>query len=84
MAHKRVIRVLCYEGIDSWVEGTLERSKTREHRLKTLFTKKGTVSEIAFLELKDGERMHLELKAVPEQRQDPDDIAFAPIKGCLE
>lgn len=66
MAHKRVVRVIAYEGVDSWVDATLSRSPLRGHRLRTLFTKHMTVSELAFVELKPGERMELSLKAVPE------------------
>jgi hypothetical protein len=52
MTHKRVVRVICYEGNADWVDETLARSPLAG-KLKTLFRKQGTVRELYRVELGD-------------------------------
>jgi hypothetical protein len=54
--HKRVIRVIGYEGNEEWVRRVLAQSPLRSP-LKTLFRKQGTVREIIRIDLAEGEEL---------------------------
>jgi hypothetical protein len=54
VSQRRVIRVISYEGIDSWVDDLLCRSPLNGG-LRTRFHKSGTVKELQRVELGDGE-----------------------------
>jgi hypothetical protein len=55
VAHKRVVRVISYEGIDSWIDEVLK--KIRTHR--TIFHGSGTIKELQRVELKDDEQLRI-------------------------
>lgn len=55
---KRVVRLISYEGLPAWLDALLARSPLNR-RLRTLFDKQGTVSELQRVELRDGERMRI-------------------------
>jgi len=55
VSHKRVILVIGYEGIDSWVDMMLRHAP--QGRLKTLYAKAGTMRELARIELGEGEEL---------------------------
>lgn len=61
MAHKRVIRIVSYEGIDSWVDEQMARIGEP----RTIFNKRGTIKEIQRVEL--GETEKIEISRVSEK-----------------
>ena len=61
---KRVVRVISYEGLASWVDYMLAQA---ERESATLFAKHGTRKELQRIELKDGER--LQVQVTKERRQ---------------
>jgi hypothetical protein len=56
VSHRRVIRIIGYEGLDSWVTKVLGQSPLKKP-LNTLFRKQGTVREIARIELDEDEEL---------------------------
>ena len=59
MSQKRVVRVISYEGIDTWVDETIDRSALKRRPLLTFFDRRGTVRELECIELREGERLRI-------------------------
>lgn len=53
MPQKRIVRLVAYEGIDSWVDEAMRRIGEP----RTIFNKAGTIKELQRVELGDGEQM---------------------------
>lgn len=58
MSHKRVVRVVSYEGNEDWVDGMLLRAHPGLNR--TIFTKHGTIKCLRQIELGEGEHLKCE------------------------